>query len=93
MKIIAIIETGLSPNEAQALENVKTQNRKEVMGPVVFFKDITPDTLPADIRAIGREVDYINRTRQLASTLSMMHISGDLDRLINRLAKGTVLPI
>ena len=89
MRIIDIVATGLTPADAQKLVDVRTQNRKEVLGDNVYFQDITPDTLPADIRAIGREVEYITRIRQLEHTVDAMHISRDLDRIINRLAAGS----
>lgn len=86
MKIITMIQTDLTPNTAAQLREVKTQNRKEIVGTCVMFQDPAPDTLPADIRAIGRQAEYLAKLEKTAKTIAMMHISGDLDRLINELA-------
>ena len=61
MNIAMMIQTGLKKEQAKRLASVHTANEKEVVGTCVFLKDPDMETLSADIRAIGREVELITR--------------------------------
>lgn len=87
MKIVTLIQTDLLPDTAKRLRDVRTQNRKEVIGTCVMFSSPAPDTLPADIRSIWREAEYLAKLEKSAKTLALLHIRGDLEQLIEKLTK------
>lgn len=86
MKIVTMIQTDLKPETATQLREVKTQNRKEVVGTCVMFVNPCPDTLPSDIRAVSRESEYLKELEKTAKLIALTHIRGDLEKLINDLA-------
>lgn len=83
MKVITFIETNLAPGVAEKLAKVRTQNTKEIHNSVVMMINPDMDALPADIRAIGREVETLTRIENEAHARALQLISEAAQKMLS----------
>ena len=76
MNVVLMIRTGLPEAQAAKLAKVRTANEKEVCGTCVMMRKPDMDTMMADIRAIGREVDALARIEQTRE-IAIVETSGN----------------